>query len=131
MKGSGLRAAASLALVFFAGTAVGALSFRLYSAHTVAAGAPARSADSFRQRYTGELKSRLGLNEDQVRELGSILDTTRTLYRQLHEKHRPEYDAIHQSQVEQVRNILTDSQRAEYEKFVKEREEQRRQKAGK
>jgi hypothetical protein len=51
-----------------------------------------------------------------------ILDSTRSLYREVYDKYRPEYQAIHQLQVSQVRRILTTEQRQKYGELLIERE---------
>jgi len=41
------------------------------------------------------------------------------------EKHRPEFKAMQDQQVQKIRGILTDSQQAEYTKMLDEREKRR------
>lgn len=127
MRQSGVRAFLYLALTFAAGSAVGVFGNRLYTARTVSAvGRPSRSQE-YRRAYLAEMDSRLKLAPDQKQRLTQVLDQTQSLFRQLNEKHRPEYNAIHASQVEQINAILTPEQQAEYAKLRKEREERRRQ----
>jgi len=126
VKRSGAIAAAYLGLTFVAGSAVGGFGHWIYQARTVRADARRATADDYRRRYLREMETRLKLNPEQLAKLTAILDNTRTVFRELSEKHRPEYDAIHQNQREQVNALLDEAQRAEYAKMVKEREARRK-----
>ena len=125
MKKSSLIVAVYLMLTFTSGAAVGGFGFWLYSTRSVSANRRP-SPEEYRQRYIAEYRTRLNLSEEQVQKLTAILDATRVLFRQVADKHRPEYEAIQQHQVEQVRAILNDAQKAEYEKIRAEREKKRR-----
>lgn len=122
MKRSGAIAAAYLLLTFATGIAVGGFGFWLYETRSVKADVRKATADEYRKKYLHEMQSRLKLSTDQSQKLVSILDTTRNTFRELNEKHRPEYEAVHQHQREQVRALLDDGQRAEYEKMLQERD---------
>jgi len=67
----------------------------------------------------------LKLTDDQVNQLGPILDETRRRHRELMEKHRPEMKAIQDEQVRKIRALLMDTQQSEYTKLLDEREKQR------
>jgi len=126
MKRSTLIIALSMLAVFVSGIAVGGVGYRLYTVKSVAANTPAppRSPEEFRKRYIGELDSRLKLQPDQTQKLNTILDQTRSQYHAEKERSKAELKRIHDGQVEQVRSILTDSQKPIYEKFHQEREAQ-------
>jgi len=126
MKRSTLVIAVSMLAVFVSGIAVGGVGYRLYTVKSVAANTPEppRSPEDFRKRYIGELDSRLKLQPEQTQKLNAILDETRTKYHAEKERSKAEMKRIHDGQVEQVRSILTDSQKPEYEKFHQEREAQ-------
>jgi Spy/CpxP family protein refolding chaperone len=126
MKKSGLIVAAYLTLTFLSGAAVGGFGFWLYSTRSVSAVSRRPTPEEFRQRYLSEMRTRLNLSDDQVQKLTTILDSTRELFRQISDKHRPEYEAIQQHQREQVRAILNQEQRDEYEKVRAEREKKRK-----
>ncbi|MCC6540169.1 MAG: hypothetical protein IT162_21655, partial [Bryobacterales bacterium] len=98
MKQSSIKAALYLVLTFAAGSAVGIFGYRLYSGASVMARPEPRRSEEFRKMYLQEMESRLKLNGDQKTRLVQVLDQTQALFRQLSEKHRPEYDAIHQAQ---------------------------------
>ncbi len=122
MKKSALRAALYLALTFVAGAAVGVFGNRLYNGHAVSADVrPARSGE-YRRVYLQEMETRLKLDAEQIHRLTAILDQTESQFRQLNEKHRPEYRAIHAAQVEQISSLLSPPQREEYAKLRAERE---------
>ena len=125
MNKSGLIVAAYLMLTFASGVAVGGFGFWLYSTRPVIA-EERPSPEEYRAKYIEEYRTRLKLSEDQVQKLTGILDATRVLFRQIYDKNRPEYEAVHQHQVEQIRAMLTDEQRLEYEKIRAEREKRRK-----
>ena len=125
MKRSGATIALYLLLTFSSGAAAGALGFWMYSSHTVRADTGSARVEDFRKRYMREMDTRLKLTKEQKEKLTVILDQTRTVFRELNEKHKPEYQAIQEHHREQVRSLLDESQQVEYEKLVKEREAQR------
>ncbi len=126
MKQSALRAALYLALTFAAGSAVGIFGYRLYTTHGVSADSrPSRSGE-YRKLYVQEMETRLNLTGDQKHHLSQVLDQTQSQFRQLNEKHRPEYRAIHEAQVEQISSVLTPEQRTEYAKLRAERDQRRK-----
>ncbi len=125
MKPGSLKVATYLLLVFASGMAVGAFGLHLYNARSVRAGTRPRTPDEYRKRYMGEMQTRLTLSEEQAAKLNSILDQTRNKFDELRERSKPETDAIQKGQIEQINGILTETQRAEYEKLRKEREANR------
>ena len=127
MKRSGMAAALYLLLTFVTGTAVGSFGFWLYTTRSVKADTRKATSEDFRRRYLNEMETRLKLVPDQVQKLVAILDTTRNTFRELNDKHRPEYEAIQSHQREQINGLLNDVQRSEYQKMLKEREERRKQ----
>jgi len=72
------------------------------------------------------MRQKLKLNPKQVSTLSQILDQTDNQMRELHQKYRPEMTAIHNTQVECVKGMLNDAQRAEYTKMLAEREAKRK-----
>jgi hypothetical protein len=119
-----------LVLTFVAGSAVGIFGYRLYSGAAVMARPEPRRSAEFRKMYLQEMENRLKLNDDQKTRLVLVLDQTQALFRQLNEKHRPEYDAIHQAQVEQINALLSADQQAEYTKLRAERDKRRKAREG-
>ncbi len=125
MRRSTLTSGLYLALLFLGGVAVGVFGHRLYTLNSVNANVDPRNPKEFRRRYVAEMRTRLKLTDDQVSRLGPILDETRQRHQELMDKHRPEFKAMHDQQVQKIRGILTDSQQAEYTKMLDEREKQR------
>jgi DNA anti-recombination protein RmuC len=115
-----LNIALYVALVFLSGIVVGVFGDRLYTVKTVNA---RPTPDEWRKRLVLEMQSRLKLRPDQVSRLNTVLDETRTRVHEVHEKSRPEMEAIRQRQTEQIRAMLDEGQRAEYEKMRTEREQ--------
>jgi hypothetical protein len=123
MKRSGLAAALYVALVFLSGAVVGIFGYRLYTAKAVNASA-VKPAD-YRKKYVEEMTNRLHLSVDQVTQLGSILDETRTRFHDEHERSKLQLAQIHDDQAQKIREILSPAQIPEYEKFRVEREKAR------
>jgi len=126
MTRSRLNTAFYVLLVFLSGAVLGIFGDRLYTARSVNAGAarPPKPAD-FRKKYVDELTSRLHLSSDQVTQLGGILDDTRRKYDEEHGRSKQQLAQIHGEQVQKIREILTASQTADYDKFRAEREKAR------
>ena len=124
MRRSNLKIAVSMLAVFLSGIAVGGVAYRLYSVKTVTANTPAppKNPEDFRKKYVSEMDARLKLQPKQTENLNAILDQTRTLFQAEREHSKAEMRRIHDGQVEQVRMILTESQKLEYQKFQKERD---------
>ncbi len=118
-----------LALVFLSGILVGGFGVRLYTLSPVSASVNPRNPEEFKRRYVEEMRSRLHLSDQQVTQLGPIMDETRQRYREFHERYKPELKAIQNQQVGKIRSILTEGQQPEYSKMLEEREKQR-QKSG-
>lgn len=123
MSRSSLTVALYVALVFVSGVTVGGFGHWLYASRSVIATTGRPSPEQYRREYVSELQSRLKLNEEQVSQLQTILEQTGELYKQVHEKHRPEYKAIHEAQTTQIRTMLSPWQLAEYEQYRIERAE--------
>jgi len=126
MRPGNSKVALYLVLVFVSGVAVGAFSLHLYNANSVSARTSRqRGPEQYRELYIKEMKSRLGLNEEQTGKLGNILDQTRNKYDELRERSKPERDAIQKEQIDHINGMLNEGQRGEYEKLRKEREANR------
>jgi hypothetical protein len=114
-------------LIFAGGTAVGALGHRLYTSSSVTAVSHSAKPDEWRERFTGEMKSRVKLDDEQMERLNVILDESKELFDQVRSKYHPEMKAIYEAQVERINSMLSEEQRAEYAKI---RQEQRIAKKG-
>lgn len=127
MKRSHFQIAISMLAVFLSGILVGGFAFRLYTVRTVSA-APRVTPDDYRRKYVAEITSRLHLDAAQSTRLNAILDETRARTSELKKKHKPEFVAIHDEHVRNIRAMLNESQNAEYERFLKEREAEQKAK---
>jgi Spy/CpxP family protein refolding chaperone len=130
VKRSAIKAALYLALTFSAGAAVGVFGNRLYSGHSVSADVRPTRSEEYRRVYLQEMETRLKLDADQKHRLVGILDQTESQFRQLNEKHRPEYRAIHAAQSEQISSLLNPAQLEEFAKLRAEREARRKKRDG-
>jgi hypothetical protein len=117
----------SMLAVLLSGIAVGSVGYRLYTVKSVVAPQPAKNPEDFRKKYLDEMQSKLKLDSTQLQKLNVILDETRTLWKREKERNKAELKRIHDSQVDQVRSILTDAQIPVYEQFHREREEKMKQ----
>jgi uncharacterized membrane protein len=126
MKRSSLALVVYLLLVFLSGILAGGFAYGLYIQRSMGAKATPRTPAEYRSRYVQEMRSRLKLSEDQVRQLNAIMDASRLRYREFREKQKPELEAIDAERVKQLHAMLTDPQRREYEQMRQEREQRRR-----
>ena len=124
---SSLSAVVYLVLVFLSGALVGAFAYRLYMVGSVSSNAMPRSPEEYRKRAIEEMTTRLHLSAEQVSSLHRIYDGTRQRFRELHDKQRPEYRVIENDQYQEILAILTEPQRAEYQKMREERDRRRQQ----
>lgn len=127
MNRSKLTIALYLLLVFLSGAVVGVVGHNVYDARVKAA--VRLSPEEYRQKYVEELRSKVSLNADQVRQLDQILDRTEDRYREIKSRFRPEMKAIHESQVSAIRAMLSPEQLPKYNEILEQRERERQQKA--
>ena len=111
-----------LVLVFASGILVGVASNRLYSVKaSVPANAAPRTLEEFRQRYTSEMRSRVGVTDEQVAAVAMILNDTKKKFDDIRREEKPLRDRIQQEQLDQIRAVLTDAQKPAYEAWRTER----------
>ncbi|MDX2154527.1 MAG: hypothetical protein SFV54_27545 [Bryobacteraceae bacterium] len=103
-----------VALVFASGVLVGVVGQKVYNETSVRANTRPRP-EEFRKRHMEEMQSRLQLSAEQVTQLEKIMDETGSRFKALRENH-----------TERVNAMLSESQRAEYQKLMKEREERKK-----
>jgi hypothetical protein len=125
VKRSQINVILSLLAVFASGIVVGAFAYHSYSANTVSAivvNQPAKKDPAdWRRQYIEEISARLQLDPTQLGHLNGILDETKARFKILKERHKKETDEIKAAQTEEIRAILTPTQRPEFEKFREER----------
>jgi len=150
MNKSKLSALMSLILVFLSGGVLGAFAYRLYTATPVqttgnAGGPPQRpSPEEARRRVMAEMTSKLKLDENQAKQLNTIMDETHEAFEQLRLKSKPEWDALNQKrealtekwrpeqeairtrQTEQINALLHEDQRPLFAAWRAERDRQRK-----
>lgn len=115
--------------VFASGLLVGSFGHNFYKERAEAStrSQPRLKPEEWRQRYLGDMKTRLGLDENQVQKLNVILDDTRERHQQVRKQCDPEYKKIQTDQVTQIRAMLNANQITEYEKFRQERDRRRQE----
>jgi hypothetical protein len=128
MKRPNFSVISYLVLVFLSGVLVGVVGFGLYNARSVSASLKTNpcTATAVRQRYMADMESRLKLQPEQVQRLSGILEGTHDRFKALRLKYKPEVTAIQDEQATSIRGMLNESQRAEYEKIRREREQAER-----
>src|SRR4051812_39379016 len=134
MRRSSFSTTLYIALVFLSGAVVGGFSHRLYTMKTVLA-SPVVSPkpDDYRSKYLEEMRTRLSLSPEQVKELSNILDSTKSRFHEVKAKWdkeaklkaKPELRAIQEDQVQKIKGILSAPQQSEYEKLRIERDKRR------
>jgi hypothetical protein len=127
MHVSGGKIALYLGLIFTGGVAAGVMGHVLYSTESVSAKvAPNRTNEDWRLRYVESMRTRLAMDDDQMKRLNDTLDETRVEYRLLRQRYKPEMEKIHQGQVEKIKKFLRPEQISGFDKLEKEREEKMR-----
>ncbi len=122
MRRSTLTIVLYLLAVFASGTVVGAFGYRLVSVTPVAAKAKS-TPEEWRKQYLNEMQTRAKLSPEQLQQLNSILDQTRSRFHDAREKHDELMKQIKLEQRNRVRSILSETQLPEYEKLHAEREQ--------
>jgi hypothetical protein len=120
-----LSAALYLVIVFASGILVGVVSHRLYVTNTASANSAPRTMDEFRKRYLGEMKEKVGANDEQLASVARILDETKQKFDALHAEEKPRHDKIQQDQVDAIKALLTDPQKTAYDEWRADRERRR------
>lgn len=114
-------------MVFLSGVVVGSVGYRLYSARTVTATvAPRPKPDEWRRHVVEDMRNRMKLSGDQVSKLQAAFDATQQSFTAYDQRTKAERKAIIEEQHRQIRSFLSDEQRAEYDKFLQERQQKRR-----
>lgn len=129
MKLSRVTIALYVGLIFASGVVLGVFGHSLYAVTTVRSNPNPRPED-VRKKTLAEMQSRMKLSDEQVSKINSVYDETRARVHEVHEKYRPQMDAITKDQRDKVRSILSPDQVSEYEKMLKERDEHQKQNGG-
>ena len=134
MKRTTLLTALYVTLVFLSGAVVGGFAHRLYMVNTVFSGPVSPKPEDVRRKIVDEMRARLSLTDQQVTQLSAIMDSTKARYHEVRAKWdqeskiraKPELKAIQEDQVQKIKEILTEAQRPEYDKYRADREKQRK-----
>ena len=134
MKRATLSTALYVSLVFLSGAVVGGFAHRLYMVNTVFSGPVTPKPEEVRHKIVEEMRTRLSLTDQQVTQLSAIMDTTKARFHEVRSKWdkeakiraKPELKAIQEDQVVKIKEILTEAQRPEYDKYRADREKQRK-----
>src|SRR5437016_12353466 len=136
MKRTTLWTALYVTLVFLSGAVVGGFAHRLYMMNSVlAVGGNPPKPEEVRRKIVEEMRTRLSLTNDQVTQLSAIMDSTKARFHEVrskwdkeaHIRAKPELKAIQEDQVQKIKEILTEQQRPEYDRYRADREKQRQQ----
>src|SRR5205823_3247991 len=106
---------------------------RLYMVNTVLSGPASPKPEDVRRKIVEEMRARLSLTNQQVTQLSAIMDATKARYHETRDKWdkeakimaKPELKAIQEDQVQKIKEILTEAQRPEYDKYRADREKLR------
>jgi uncharacterized membrane protein len=114
-------------LVFLSGIMVGAVGTRLYNAKSVTATVqPKMKPEEWRRHVVEDMRTRLKLSDEQVGKLQAAFDATRQRFAEYDQRSKAERKSIIGDQHETIRAFLNDTQRAEYDKYLLERQQRRR-----
>jgi hypothetical protein len=80
-------------------------------------------SETSRQTYTRRMQSRLNLTDRQVAHLTTIMDETRSRFRDAEEKRAPSLSAIQQQEIRRIREMLSPEQNAEFDKVLQPQKE--------
>ena len=135
MKRATLSTALYVTLVFLSGAVMGGFAHRLYMVNTVFSVPVSPKPEDVRRKIVEEMRTRLSLTNDQVTQLSAIMDSTKARFHEVrskwdkeaHIRAKPELKAIQEDQVQKIKEILTEAQRPEYDKYRADREKQRQQ----
>lgn len=119
-------------MVFLSGILAGAVGYRLYSAKAVSATvAPKPKPEEWRKHVVEDMRARLKLSDEQVSKLQAAFDATKEHFAAYDQRSKAERKSIIEEQHQTIRSFLSDEQRAEYDKFLQERQQKRRAEAQK
>jgi len=123
MPRSRISIALYLFLVFGSGILVGIVSHRLYATNTASANATAPGTMSeYRKRYLDGMRTKVGVNEQQISDIIKTLDDTKRKFDALAAQEQPLHDKIQQDHIDQVKSLLTAPQIVAYDNWRAERE---------
>ena len=114
-----------LILTFLLGIVAGSVGYYLLAAHMMIPG-PRSANRSSPHDIAAELATGLHLKAEQTEKLKDIIHQSRERYRALSVQFRPQYEALRSETRQQIRQILTEEQKARFEQIVKEIDQHRK-----
>jgi len=127
MTESSIRQKATLwlAVVFILGAALGGVLGYAF-AHRSYAAAPAPTAEERRAQRREQMTREVGLNAEQQKQIGAILDQAQGEYKAVHEVMDPQIEAVRQKTRDKIRRQLTDEQKPKFEQFLSKLDAERK-----
>jgi len=123
------KAAIWVAVVFVLGVAVGVLSGYGYARWSVAAARGPQSESERRAQRVEQLTKELSLTAEQAKQLDEILMQRHAEVKAVRDQSDAQVEQIRQKGRDQVRAILTPEQKPQFEKFLRNLDEQRKRNA--
>ena len=113
-----------LGLTFLTGVSLGMWGERvLFSAATASPAKYSRSHKDWGARMLKKYTERLGLDDEQLAELGLILERRSTNFRELFSSIRPKMEELRESSRSEIRSLLRPDQIPGFEKLCQEQDE--------
>ena len=119
-----LSAILYLILVFASGILVGVVSHRLYVTTTVNASlvpAAPRTLDEFHKQYFANMRTKVGVSDDQIAAVKRIFADTKKKFDELNAQDKLLKDKIQQDQHDAISALLNPAQKAKFDAWRAER----------
>ncbi len=119
-----------LAIVFVLGAALGGVLGYAFAHRSYASEPTVLSPEARRAQRREKLAHDVGLNPDQQKLIGAILDQAQGEYKAVHEVTDPQLEAVRQRTRNKIRTLLTDDQKPKFEEFLHKLDEERKRNEG-
>lgn len=115
-----------LLIVFVSGTAVGVAGYRYFSpANSAREDRKPPSREQLRQEYRAKLRERVGLSEEQLTQITTILDEAKNVSDGKRNAFEADIREVQNQARERIRQVMTPEQRERYEAWRAERKRER------
>lgn len=118
--------------VFVIGFAAGALSLNLYQRFTSSRSNPVDAPRDRASVIIQRMDDKMSLSQAQKDQIRTILESTRDKYADIRKnfepvvkQYEPQFDAVRQQSRNEIRAVLNDKQRPEFEKMLEEQDRDR------
>jgi Spy/CpxP family protein refolding chaperone len=114
-----------MGLVFASGAALGVFGNRYYTASNAVQNTnkgksgKRPSSEEFRKMYLSMMQKQLLLSDEHVTKLSNLMDETRSLMDEMHQRNQPEQLEIQRAQNEKIRAVFDTIQREKYDAMMK------------